>query len=192
MYYQYNDLNNDSVDLDKMARDINDAHKRKSYNEAKQQCQTQNNNLLSGIDYLADNNKFNFSYINNNSDFSSSLPTPMEEESASIDSSFSFADISTASSYSSLTPKQKKRFKSDNKHLSKFNGNDKNSIIHLKECEQCRDKLLKILKDDNIIQPNKINEANILNLSTPELKDILIIMLGGVILIIILDSIFRK
>jgi len=223
LYYQYDNAfaNNDNDNLDKLARKINNSHK-KTYKEARDHYRKQTDNICSGIDSLTDpsNARFapsnilnTYSYINNNSDFGSDLPTPLQqsdnslqEESHSADSiNSSFAGItnfseedaisSISSNYSRLTKKQKKYLRQNNKHLKNFN--DKNTIDHIEDCDQCKFdfiKIMNLLKHQNNIEikPEPIKENKILNLSTPELKDVLILILAGILIIIVFDSCFRR
>jgi hypothetical protein len=182
-YYNHDQDYHDHDNLDKMARDINNSHKNKTY---KDNCPE--------IDYVVDSSNIvnNYSYINANNN------TLEETKSRSIDSiNSSFADLSnnsssnssSNSSYLSLSPKLKKKFELNNDHLKNLNGNDENTMFHVQNCDKCREQLIKLLGKH--ITNNEINN-NILNLSTPELKDVLILIFGGIIIIILLDLILNR
>lgn len=109
------------------------------------------------------------------------------------------SDIS--SSYSSLPQNIKSHLRSTTKHLKKYDETDeKNTVNHLKTCSQCRSELFNLLQEEHHIIKNNANNiqsqkppvGGILNLSTPELKDILILILIGVVVIILLDVFIRK
>ncbi len=111
------------------------------------------------------------------------------------------SDIS--SNYSSLPQKIKKHLRTATNHLKKYDEkDDKNTINHLKTCSQCRTELLNLLQEEQHIfkadkqyidtQQFKHPTNGILNLSTPELKDILILILIGVFIIILFDVFIRR
>jgi hypothetical protein len=111
------------------------------------------------------------------------------------DSNLIESDIS--SNYSSLPQKIKKHLRSTTNHLKKYDEkDDKNTINHLKSCSQCRTELLNLLQEEQYIFDNDkqhVKQTNgILNLSTPELKDILILILIGVFIIILFDVFIRR
>jgi hypothetical protein len=102
------------------------------------------------------------------------------------------SDIS--SNYSSLPQKIKKHLRLNTNHLKQYSENDdKNIDDHVKTCPQCRSQLLNLLQEDkqnvNFV-PTQQN--GILNLSAPELKDILILIFAGIFIIILLDVFIRK
>jgi hypothetical protein len=115
-----------------------------------------------------------------------------------------------SSNYSSLSPKLKKHLRLNTSHLKNYTEKDDKIILaHMKKCEQCKSQLLdllhinhniplienksiksseniKILENDHILKQN-----GILNISTSELKDMLILILIGTFVIILLDMFIR-
>ena len=127
-----------------------------------------------------------------------------------IDSIYSFNSIS--SNYSSLNPKIKKHLRLSTTHLKNYAEKDDDAILkHIKKCDQCRLQLINLLQNENHIFDVKVSKENqkldmeqstalqnkehftgILNLSTTELKDVLILILIGIFIIILLDFFFKK
>lgn len=130
-----------------------------------------------------------------------------------------FDENSLSSTYSSLPLKIKKKLRMSSNHLKNnknlLNGEseDQNDIAHLKSCNDCRSKLLSLLENAHLLNftnsssnqtnLNKKNEENIvnkqiknnpsfLNLTNPELKDIMVLILIGVIIIMLIDIFVRQ
>ena len=167
---------------------------------------------------FSDNSSMNTFNTNNTNNTNNTFSTSNININSSDDQINSFgskminieSDIS--SSYSSLPQKIKSHLRSTTKHLKKYDETDEKSTVnHLKTCSQCRSELFSLLQEEHHVFKNSINANNnvstsvnnndqlqksqtggILNLSTPELKDILILILIGVVIIILLDIFIRK
>ena len=250
-YRQYNDAysNNENESLDQMARQINNERK-KLHKHVQTGFKRQSKEICTGINCLMNSSdtKFappdlvdNFGFFSAQGDFSSNLPTPLQNQSKNFSDSDSskFSDNSSvntfdttntkntnntfstnnhynsseanminiesdiSSNYSSLPQKIKKHLRSTTNHLKKYDEKDDiNTINHLKSCPQCRTELLNLLQEEQHIFKNDKQYVDtlqtrqpvngILNLSTPELKDILILILIGVFIIILFDVFIRR
>ena len=211
--------NKDSKELDKMARQINNKNKKKSFKNKF------NNVVCDQMSCDPYSNKINFdnnySFFSTQGDFSSSMPTPLtqpnissESESDSesynplimAESESSFGSLSSidnnsiSSTYSLLPQKIKKQLKMKSNHLNKYYMNDKNdnnTISHLQTCEDCKNQLISLLKNTDLLneysnnQPNTQNSFLNLNITTPELKDVIVLILVGIIIIVIIDILRR-
>jgi hypothetical protein len=150
----------------------------------------------------------------NDSSFKSTLGGKVFSESDSFQSlsSSPLDENSLSSTYSSLPSKIKKRLRMSSPHLKKnktqSTNSDDNDILHLKSCNDCRSKLMALLSNSNIFTHNNLstnqnqtNENNkpiqkssnsFLNLTNPELKDIMVLILIGVIIILLIDIFVRQ
>lgn len=143
------------------------------------------------------------------SSFGSTFDKKVYSESDSFQSLSSDAldNGSLSSTYSSLPTKIKKRLRMSSPHLKKYKqsvNSDDNDIQHLKSCDDCRSRLLALLSGTNLlpqnnIQINKPNNNSIqkssnsfLNLTNPELKDVMVLILIGVIIIMLIDIFVRQ
>jgi len=184
--------NNDNNELDNMARQLNDK-KKKLYTQVKNDYKNQEKETLKGIDAIYSDNSGNFapsysdySLDNYKSDFDSGLPTPLSEV-----SSINY-DSEISSEYSSLPKKSKKHLRLHTQHLQRFNEKDDKMILeHIKNCDECKYQLLHLLKTENHIFPKKEQE-NILGMNYTELKDLLILIIIGSIIIVLLDIFIRE
>lgn len=211
--------NKENEELDKLARKINNDRKKPN---AKNTMLDKSLELYSGMESLMDpaNVKFapssllpNFSFFSTQGDFSSQLPTPMKKVrindsyddrsmttiASGSDNTFgskivtpeeSISDFESdiSSNYSSLKPTLKKHLKMSNNHLKTYHENDEVTILnHINKCIECKKQLLTLLNNGNTPQ-----NTSILNLSTVEIKDILIMILIGVFIIILIDFFFRR
>ena len=121
------------------------------------------------------------------------------------------SDVS--SNYSSLPPKLKNQFKMKSQHLKNYNNNsDQDVLEHTSNCNQCKHLLFELLQSINggnnskQIQSNKTtelctNQENIKNeiqsseifgIKMSEIKDLLILLMIGIIIIIVADVFIRK
>jgi len=163
-------------------------------------------------------NTFNTNNTNNTFSTSNVNINSSDDQINSFSSKMINIESDISSSYSSLPQKIKSHLRSTTKHLKKYDETDeKNTVNHLKTCSQCRSEFFNLLQEEHHIFKNSANtnantNANnnvstnvnnndqlqkpqtggILNLSTPELKDILILILIGVVIIILLDIFIRK
>lgn len=190
-------------------------------------------NLINNYNYLDNNNSSNLPtpiLMSNDSETKSiksinstnsnlsfiSKDNNMSRSIGSINSSFDNIkeinemtdDYSTLSNtYSILNPIEKKHYlKLNTKHLKELDNkkDDKKVLLHIQNCNQCRDELLNLLGTkinsqnniQNLSEPyinSSINSSNnILNLTDFELKDILILILIGITIIILLDFFIKK
>lgn len=118
---------------------------------------------------------------------------------------------SLSSTYSSLPMKIKKRLRMSSPHLKTEKqsvNSDNNDIQHLKSCDDCKNRLLALISGSNLLPhtnllENSQNKQNVqkanknnsiqnssnsfLNLINPELKDIMVLILVGVIIIMLID-----
>lgn len=90
-------------------------------------------------------------------------------------------------------------------HLQRYTENDEHHILeHIKKCDECKQHLLKLLRSDNhFIQNEKekekekpreeIQESTIFGkINYKELKEVIILIIIGIIIIFVLDIILRK
>lgn len=110
-------------------------------------------------------------------------------------------DSDVSSNYSSLPPKIKKHLRLNTNHLKSYKESDEKNILgHIKYCNQCKHQLINLLKSDNHAFNESSNtetidktiNSGILNLNSPELKDMLILILIGIFIIVIADIFFRR
>lgn len=170
--------NSDNDKLDRLARQVNE-DKKKLHKKIRDSISNTEANSYVAMDCLMDPNNArfaqnlsDFTFFSTQGDFSSKLPTPMEQykknkygDSDSIftpgssninnlsSDQYSFSDIS--SEYSSLPQKVKKHLKSQTSHLKKYSESedphmDETKILsHIKKCEQCKNEIIGILKSND-------------------------------------------
>lgn len=149
------------------------------------------------------------------SSFGSTFNKKVYSESDSFQSLSSEAldNGSLSSTYSSLPSKIKKRLRMSSPHLKKYkhsSNSDNDDIQHLKSCNDCRSRLLALLSGTNLLPTSNLLENNqhnqnnnnnnqpqktsnsFLNLVNPELKDIMVLILVGVIIIMLIDIFVRQ
>jgi hypothetical protein len=215
-------INNDLDNLDRMARDIN--KKKHHYKDISNDINNNEKTTLKGIEAFSNEPNFSFSPQSNfydkngnyKSDFFSGLPTPLDEisidkseksfalssnkYSTNSDNIESFDDIS--SEYTLLPKKKKKHLRLNNEHLKDYSESDDKLILkHIQNCEECKDHLLNLLKNENhfissqknpeIINTNKETEKNF-EINYKELKDVIILIIIGIIIIFVLDIFLRR
>lgn len=145
--------------------------------------------------------------FSDSSSFGSYLDKKVYSESDSFQSLSSEAldNGSLSSTYSSLPLKIKKRLRMTSPHLKKYkqsSNSDNDDIQHIKSCDDCRNRLLELLSGTNLleniqnnkqinIQPQKAS-TSFLNLVNPELKDIMVLILVGVIIIMLIDIFVKQ
>jgi len=145
---------------------------------------------------------------NSQTNFTDSASTFTTNSAFTNDSSFSkqmtediIIDSDVSSNYSSLSPKVKKHLRLNTNHLKRYKESDEKTILnHIQYCGQCKQQLMKLLQPNNHIfdNPDQIHTVNalsnsgILNLNSPELKDMLILILIGIFIIVIADIFFRR
>lgn len=176
---------------------------------------------IKGIEAFSNDTNFSFSPQTNfydkngnyKSDFMSGLPTPLDEQSNNNsdiftlksannysdkynDSVENFDDIS--SEYSFLPKKKKKHLRLNNEHLKEYSENDDKLILnHIQNCKECKYHLLNILKNENHLLKNEKKiidnkkEEKFFGLDYKELKDIIILIIIGIIIIFVLDIFLR-
>lgn len=105
------------------------------------------------------------------------------------------------SEYSSLPKKKKKHLRLNNKHLQDYTENDDRLILqHIKNCDECKKHLLNLLKSENhFIPPQNVEkyvekESNTLfgSVNYKEIKEVIILIIIGIIIIFILDIFLRR
>jgi hypothetical protein len=111
------------------------------------------------------------------------------------------------SEYSFLPKKKKKHLRLNTKHLQEYSENDDQLILeHIKNCNECKKHLLNLLKNENhfISQKNIQNIPNIPNvidkdenslfgkINYKEMKEVIILIIIGIIIIFILDIFLRR
>jgi hypothetical protein len=116
---------------------------------------------------------------------------------------------SLSSTYSSLPEKIKKKLKMNSTHFKKNkhqSNTDVSDIQHLKSCDDCRNKLFSLLQNTGVLHHENLLEKNtqqitksskkqsnsFLNLTNPELKDVMVLILIGVIIIMLIDIFVRQ
>lgn len=156
---------------------------------------------------------------NYKNDFVSGLPTPLDEisddksEKSFTLSSYkddsdimeSFDDLS--SEYTLLPKKKKKHLRLNNEHLKEYSDCDDKSILkHIQNCKECKKHLIEILKNENINENININKKKINNVDNndvnmvkykdsfnyKEIKDIIILIIIGIIIIFFFDIFLRR
>jgi hypothetical protein len=130
-----------------------------------------------------------------------------ESESFQSLSSDQFDNNSLSSTYSSLPLKIKKHLKLESPHMKKYTDTDNDKAVsHLKTCDECKNQLIALLSSNNIINPNILQSQNqhnsrnfkpiqnntFLNLINPEIKDIFVLILIGIIIIMFIDIFIRN
>lgn len=221
----YNDAfaNNDYQELDKLARHVN--NKKKLQKSIERKNNRFEKEIYKGISCYNNDSSFNFLPINKtyNGDFVSSLPSPMEENSietkslsskSNDDISINSTNLDTelSSGYSLLPKKQKKRLRLNTEHLKKYKSNDDKYVLkHIKECDECKQQLLELLKENNHIFQNQISQSipnppsilkqpikqeekteSLFSLNYVEIRNIVIIILAGILLIVLIDIFLRR
>lgn len=147
------------------------------------------------------------------SSFGSTFDKKVYSESDSFQSLSSEAldNGSLSSTYSSLPSKIKKRLRMSSPHLKKnkqLSNSDDNDVQHLKSCDDCRNRLLALLSGTNLLphtnllektqhnkqidKPIQKSSNSFLNLTNPELKDVMVLILVGVIIIMLIDIFVRQ
>lgn len=168
---------------------------------------TYKNDFVSGIPTPLDND--------NNSNISLSLKSDsFKSDSLKSDNIESFNDLSSAYSFSSpskknndlsseysfLHPKKKKHLRLNINHLNNFSDDDDKSVIeHVKKCSDCKNKLFLLLNENNdnhIIEKKEqkelIYDGILENINYKEMRDIIILIIIGIIIIFIFDIFLRK
>jgi hypothetical protein len=214
--------NNEYIELDKKARDINNNKKKNMYKSVDKNNKKFEKEMVRGIEACYSDKSFTFLPINNNykrqGDFVSGLPTPFDEKSYDTKSNFSSDDKTTlflpnsesdlSSEYSSLPKKIKKRLRLKTEHLKKYSEDDESSSLdHIKKCDECKQQIINFLKTEGYIFPNNKTdntiipaattttvpisniekEESFLGLSYREIRDIVILIMVGIIIIVLID-----
>ena len=111
------------------------------------------------------------------------------------------------SEYSFLPKKKKKHLRLNTKHLQEYTENDDQLILeHIKNCNECKIHLLNLLKNENhfVSQKNIPNIQNTLidkdkddnslfgKINYKEMKEVIILIIIGIIIIFILDIFLRR
>lgn len=209
-----NMYNNTNSDLDKMAKTLNDTRKMAKQNAISHK-EKYEKDIYEGYNYMENNGYLlpNFSTFlseeEHNIPHKNKKHVTFSETVSDNDSTFSpsesivssqFPESELSSTYSTL-PHHKKKIMLSNKHLKSFENSstsEDNILSHIKSCTQCKSELLNILKVDEQNKQNelgieKFNEnKNKLSYNIPEIKNILLVVLLGILIIIILDTFFRN
>ena len=214
--YQLNDAfnNNESKELDKLARKINDKHAQ-SNNTYQQKFSGMVCDQLDCMPYsqqIANNTQSFFSAQGN---YSSVLPSTLSPRYSITDDNDSISDEtkvfsesdsfrslpsliddnSLSSTYSSLPVKIKKHLKMNSPHMkkNKMTNSDTDDIAHLKSCNDCKQKFIQLLQNNGNLQQTPNNKSNnFINFTNPDLKDVIVLILIGVIIIMSIDIIVRQ
>lgn len=207
-------FNNDRNDLDKMARDIN--NRKKYHKSITRDINNNEKTMLKGIEAFSNEPNFSFSpqsnfYDNNGNykgDFISGLPTPLDEISndkseksfsltsynnnENSDMVESFDDLS--SEYTMLPKRKKKHLRLNNEHLKDYSDcDDKNILKHIQNCGECKKYLINMLKNEEKTEAKEIkNHEDKNSYNYKEIKDVIILIIIGIIIIFILDMFLRK
>jgi hypothetical protein len=198
-YNQYNDAfsNSDNMELDKLARELN--NKRKAHKKANQNYKSFTKGIAEGISSYNDKNQFNFlpASCNDSQDNLSSNNNDLYNisNSSSLDDINPYiSDEEISSNYSSLPKKEKKSLRMNSNHLNHFKPNDDSKILsHLKKCSDCKNQLFELLQKKhnkyNLIDNTQKQYDNntFIGLQDSELKNILIVIVIGIIIIIFID-----
>ena len=238
MYNNYNEENNDPFDenseLDRMARNVNN-DRSKIKNQTIDDYDTRYSKLQNGVKFLEDKypSFMPSTSIPSTGFFSTQgnyKETDLHQEDNFVDlydendSIFSYSDASSildmisSEGAVSISPKIKKKLKSNNNHLKNLD-NDDNFIEHLRTCVQCKKKIIELItnhneEDDKILEllhkkTKKINSNDLtksinsndltksINTIIPEennsiwkstsVRDIICVIIFGVVIIIVLD-----
>lgn len=104
---------------------------------------------------------------------------------------YSISPISNFSDTSSLSPKIKKQLRLHTKHLQNQHSDD--AILgHIKNCEGCKNELISLLQKENkphIFEAKPMQPDNTLS---PDIKDMIILIMIGIFIIILLDLFMRR
>jgi hypothetical protein len=213
--------NSDGSELEKMARErlkkqkiYNEAknNRKRFESDVVRGISAYNSNDFSPVETIFKDVKT----YNSNSDFVSSLPSVLENTETNIsettdnNSCFTNTIIESdlSSGYSSLPKKTKKHLRMSSNHLKKYSDNDDEKILnHIKKCSECRTQFMSLLKqNDNHVMPivqqpiihqpiinqQEDNSDKILGLKYKELRDVIIWIIIGVLIIFFLDVFLRK
>ena len=120
----------------------------------------------------------------------------------SLSFSGNFSDTDLSSGYSSLPKKHKSHLRLNTDHLKKYKDHDdKNILNHIKTCTECKTQLLELLKENNHVFSNSYkNDLNMsiqdndsfFGLNYKEFKNVLILIIIGIIIIVVIDLFLRK
>jgi hypothetical protein len=145
----------------------------------------------------SDNNSLSFS-LNSGKSFGNNMQNSANSSSQQYEH---FNDIS--SEYSYLPKKKKKHLRLNTTHLQEYTENDDHLILeHIKKCNECKQHLLKLVKNDthftqkNEIIKEEIKEDNSNSLlgkiNYKEMKEVIILIIIGIIVIFVLDIFLRR
>jgi hypothetical protein len=128
------------------------------------------------------------------------------------------SETDLTSTYSILPKKVKKQLRMNTDHLKRYTDNDEKEVLgHLNKCDDCKQQLLKLLKGENHVFPNintdksdkkekkedKVKEekeeekkceteGSLIGLNYKEIRDIIILIMIGVIIIVFADIFLRR
>lgn len=219
-------------DFNNVERDIHN-HKKNMHETVKKANKSFEKDTIKGIEAFRSETDFQFSptcnFIDEKSgkykgDFSSGLPSPLENSSLDSNSYFNdsfslesgnnsqspeyFNDIS--SEYSFLPKKKQKHLRLNNKHLQEYTENDEQPVLdHIRNCNECKNELIKLLKRDDPEgrsfadlhistekheeNKSKKEEGSIFGkINYIEMKEIVILIMIGIIIIFVLDIFLRR
>ena len=223
-YNNFHNINNEYDTLDKLARQINNKEKIQKnnlFNQVKHESNEEEKRWAQGIDTITNSN--NFSYLPMNKNYQNQLYSSNVDEYADNASNnftndkssdiYSNIDSETLDSYLdsvSVDFENNKKMKNYNKNVNKNNfakiveslhydecSRDSDNIFdHIKNCLNCKNKLLKFLNynvkeynksDNEIIDYGKSLFANT-NMGS---KEIITIIMLGLFIIFIMDMLMR-
>jgi hypothetical protein len=118
------------------------------------------------------------------------------------------SDSDIISEYSYLPKNKKKHIRMNTKHLQNYKENDEQLILdHIQKCEECKQHLLYLLKNESHFVHNKkeeekkeveINTENVSEnsifgkINYKEIKEVIILIIIGIIIIFVLDIFLRR
>jgi hypothetical protein len=165
--------------------------------------------FTSGIPTPLDINYYDSDIDNNSSGDKFSLGGQNSEHFLSL-SNYSDSDIISA--YSESPKKKKKHIRFNTNHLKNYNDNEEEKILeHIKNCTECKNHLINLLRNDNhfiqtnnpiqkhtsnddqyIIQKENTDNSIFEKINYKELKEIIILIIIGIIIIFVLDIFLRR
>jgi len=215
-FNQYNNAysNNDMEKLDEIARKMNN---KKAHNAAINNKKTFEIDTIQGLNAMSENHGYGYLSELSKGDFSSSLPSGSQNSSqndsqnnsqnnsceniSSIYSDNISMDSDISSNYSLLPQQSKSEFKLKSNHLKKYKNtstNDDEILKHISTCDECKKQLLESLRNNNHLFPQQSQQSqqsndqkNILGLTYDEIKNVIILLIIGIIIIITLDILLR-
>lgn len=186
--FNTNTDNSENENLEKMARQFSGSNNYKNMvRDVENERSKYKKNIKKGVQFLEDQNKYMEGFDSNL--FGNS------EESVDISRSMSNVSSNTNSTLMNKLREKRKPLRIRNNHTDNMKHDD--IIKHVKKCYECRENLFSILKknddeSDSIDQIIKDNGKSEKKFNFTEIRDILIMVILGIIVIVLIDIFLRK